>query len=699
MLIRDPDVDILQMLPKANKTTTSTLTLWDKTQIGVSFNNFKVLYQYCYYNSLQTKKVAGKVLSATSSSSIVTTTIQQKPLTTTAPISVISRFPNMTIKTRGPISSNTRISAPPRLIAQAEKNSVPPIMPRNPTSNTTAVLTLTRGTTKVITTTATQTFAAKLTETTTSQLMVTVSQGVSVTKPRISTNLNVHQQNVGPISPQNQQATIITSSSPKHHRPAPSGSAPPNIQHYSNPGKIGFQNPAAQTTIPKASEHSSNIIQQSNVNPMTSQVNATVDDNLTNHAATVQTTQEYSLFNSKSMAQQSMWRPENESQKPINFAAVTGGNNTNSNNQINIPPQFIDEQPQQVDASKAPGYRGTAVCSPVSSKTSSNSTTPPNMPLSSSYQAFPEQKPLPPIGSTIYNRTVSQANPNDLASTHYYTNTDLSSRSVHMTHADNGLYKTGVANYNDNNAMLNMSSNDNQPMMQYHQGNTLQHLTFTQSQQPLTQPVVSMSRLNPKAPDFSSNMHTMPTKGPQIYNGYNQNTSNIYPMNKPVLNNYARTPVAAPANRWVMPMQPFTQPNELISGMSGMTLHNIGRVNASDMLHENGGELVVTNNSPAMSPNISVPHQIHANEGNHYLEDRKPQPIGTERARKSYNPTPEWLLNNESKMMVNRWVGSGGNLDRISMPRTPQLYDNFNQMIDSFQVHISHRFLFYFVNV
>lgn len=34
-LIKDPDVDILQMLPKTNKTTTSTTTLWDKTQIGV----------------------------------------------------------------------------------------------------------------------------------------------------------------------------------------------------------------------------------------------------------------------------------------------------------------------------------------------------------------------------------------------------------------------------------------------------------------------------------------------------------------------------------------------------------------------------------------------------------------------------------------------------------------------------------------
>ena len=35
-LIKDPDVDILQMLPKTNKTAASATTLWDKTQIGVS---------------------------------------------------------------------------------------------------------------------------------------------------------------------------------------------------------------------------------------------------------------------------------------------------------------------------------------------------------------------------------------------------------------------------------------------------------------------------------------------------------------------------------------------------------------------------------------------------------------------------------------------------------------------------------------
>lgn len=35
-LIKDPDVDILQMLPKTNKSAVATTSLWDKTQIGVS---------------------------------------------------------------------------------------------------------------------------------------------------------------------------------------------------------------------------------------------------------------------------------------------------------------------------------------------------------------------------------------------------------------------------------------------------------------------------------------------------------------------------------------------------------------------------------------------------------------------------------------------------------------------------------------
>lgn len=44
-LIKDPDVDILTMLPKTTKTTSSATTLWDKTQIGVSiFLIFQVFF-------------------------------------------------------------------------------------------------------------------------------------------------------------------------------------------------------------------------------------------------------------------------------------------------------------------------------------------------------------------------------------------------------------------------------------------------------------------------------------------------------------------------------------------------------------------------------------------------------------------------------------------------------------------------------
>lgn len=54
-LIKDPDVDILQMLPKANKAAPTTTTLWDKTQIGVSCYLFYLqspetsLYYYMIY--------------------------------------------------------------------------------------------------------------------------------------------------------------------------------------------------------------------------------------------------------------------------------------------------------------------------------------------------------------------------------------------------------------------------------------------------------------------------------------------------------------------------------------------------------------------------------------------------------------------------------------------------------------------------
>lgn len=592
----------------------------------------------------------------------------------------------------------------PRLITQTEKKVAALAQQaavRNMTSHTTTVVTVTRGTTKVITTTATQTFAAKLTETTTSQLMVTVSQEMAVNKPR-STTLSIPSSTVGPISPQLSQSFKLHQTSPKHHRPVPPGSAPPNMQHFQAPCKMPFPNSVTQGVLSNTTEHNVNLGQQRSTTPINSSANQNLPlDEVINvqGSSSIQTPQEYSLFNTKPMAQQSMWR-ENESQKAINFAAVTGGGNT----QASVPPTFIEQEPPQVDASKAPGYRGTAVCSPVSSKTSSNSTTPPNMPLTAApgYQTFsePKSQPLPPIGSTImHNRPPSQTNQNDLAP-HYYSGSEHPSRSIqHLTHSDTNLYKSGVTSFSENNPMLTMSSNDGQPLLQaFHPSNSLQHINYSQSQA-LPQPAVSVSRLNPKAPDFSSSMHTITTKqGPQIYNGYQMgNQSNngcMYPIGKPLVNNFPRTALPNPQSRWLMQMQHFTPQNEIISGMAGMTLHNLARATGGEIL-ENGADLGVVNNSPAMSPNLSGPHTLHPNEASHYMEERKPQPIGTERARKTFNPIQDnWMLNSDSKMMMNRsWVGGagggggGGNMERISMQRN-QIYDDFSPHImdSSYQV-------------
>lgn len=68
-----------------------------------------------------------------------------------------------------------------------------------------------------------------------------------------------------------------------------------------------------------------------------------------------------------------MWVRENEQSQKLNFASVaaTGGLTTAPSNN---PSKFMEDiQTQnQVDVTKAPGYRGNAVCSPVSSKSTNN---------------------------------------------------------------------------------------------------------------------------------------------------------------------------------------------------------------------------------------------------------------------------------------------------------------------------------------
>lgn len=71
--------------------------------------------------------------------------------------------------------------------------------------------------------------------------------------------------------------------------------------------------------------------------------------------------------------QPSMWGRETEQSQKLNFASVaaTGGLAAAPPNNTSKFMEDIQTQ-TQVDVTKAPGYRGNAVCSPVSSKSNNN---------------------------------------------------------------------------------------------------------------------------------------------------------------------------------------------------------------------------------------------------------------------------------------------------------------------------------------
>lgn len=132
----------------------------------------------------------------------------------------------------------------------------------------------------------------------------------------------------------------------------------------------------------------------------------------------------------------------------------------------------------------------------------------------------------------MHTRPASQTNQNEIGPPHYYSG-DIGSRPMqHLAHSEASLYKNVATSFADSTGMLATSD---APLLQpFHPSGNMQHLNYSQSQQPISQPAVSMSRLNPKAPDFSVTMqHQMPLKQPPMYNGYlmsNQNNSGMYPL-------------------------------------------------------------------------------------------------------------------------------------------------------------------------
>ncbi|XP_066252742.1 ankyrin repeat domain-containing protein 17 isoform X3 [Euwallacea similis] len=635
-LIKDPEVDIMSILPKTSKATSTTTTLWDKTQIA-------------------TKKNAGKLAMAPQSSA--------KPSAVPVVPQPVARLATSSVKHRqaAPISTGSRSGLRvDKNIAQSSTQSTKLGAGTSAPPNRSTL-------SKIITSSsAGQTFAAKLTETPSASTS-------SVAKARVGLGVPTTTAASNSVSPQPPSA-IVQMSPSKSVRPAPAGSAPPTMQHFHVPvsknqalGNLIHNPPAttatlAETTSNITSTASSTITNIQSVQLLPQQsfqrpVQQPQQQQEEVAPTPIQPTSEYTLFCTRDY-----WdRREQEQQKLPNFASVAGGVAGQTSSQQH---KFLDQEPPpQVDVTKAPGYRGGAVCSPVSSKASSNSTTPPN----SSFGAYQDlsSKPLntlPPIGSRPQNQNVATA-----ATTNFMPYMDYTKPA---------------------NTLPTLINLGNEPHL-LQNFNAMQELNFSQlqSQVNIQQPA-SMSRLNPKAPEYSSSVYnSMPNKNtaPPLYNGFPmQNIQNNIFATKGTMevNNmtYNRNVglganSSSSQNRWMgVPQPTFTQQqqNELITGLAGMTIQRV-----CEGL-ENGAELAgMVNSSPHMSPNMpGSQHGLHPDPSHYGVEDRKPQPIGTERARKAFNNPMDQNWSAIEKQA--KWGASGLEFGM----RPPAMYPDETPLVD-----------------
>uniref|UniRef100_A0A6P7GGN1 Ankyrin repeat domain-containing protein 17-like n=1 Tax=Diabrotica virgifera virgifera TaxID=50390 RepID=A0A6P7GGN1_DIAVI len=565
-LIKDPDVDILSMLPKSTKSTTIATTLWDKTQIGTKKNVGKTVVVSSSTTSVTHAKVTQTTATATIATNRFSTTTAAKPRTT-----------NTTVQVR---------ATAPRLVAQAEKNAAAQAQNqsvRTSISHPTSVSSRLPMTSKVITSSINQTFAAKLTETSSSgQLMINTSHSVP---SKVSRVLVVPQSIPGPVSPQlPSSSSANTQSSPNRNaRPPPTASAPPNMQHFQSPGKVApmFSATAHNNTAPQMEPMPNNI--------RSSTPNGALHLSFTRQAcskrrgrldgwcdvfervasySTALTQQQPSAFPLKEQA--TVFNSLNGTKIEEYLLAI--GNNVNPKNIL-----FCSR------------ISGNRICMYLSSKAIVDEFMKQHRRIITNYQEQTKaQNPLPPIGSNVaHNRPpVSQNNPGIF----------------------DELFKHGGNNIPN---MLNLANDSHLLQSSY---NPMPNLNFSQQQQHQQQ-TASMSRLNPKAPEYSSYNIQQNKPAPHMYNGYQ---NNMYmpkqQQQQQGVDNYHRTPgggvggLSSSQNRiWMQMQPPFTpqQQSELISGIAGMTLQNIAKfTNAGNEVLENGGELGIVNNSPNISPNL-----------------------------------------------------------------------------------------------
>ncbi|XP_058810032.1 uncharacterized protein LOC131675175 [Phymastichus coffea] len=736
-LIKNPDIDIIQLLSKSKLSCSINTIFVEKPNSSITTPKMKFV---------STKSTSG--FSSTTSEHLT----KSNQVTSFSPTSYVLPLRSSTTN-RSSISRFTSANDKKVLIHSMTQSNTKTTM-----SYTSAIMTSGRSS-KVLATNISQTFAEKLSEINTISTAIDYSNSFQfnqVLHNAVSTaNPSVHVSSVQSTVASNLQmqshdtssnnlldSDTILSLVPVFTASSSHSSEKFNCQSVSN--NLMTMN-SSNMIITTTNSFSSQLIKV----PQTTSISVnspsiTSLNECQNTACSVPL--EYSLFNDtfSKVTQQSMWgSKEFENQKNINFATIAGAK-VSVNNPVMPSNKFIDSAPIEVDASKAPGYRGILTCSPTSN-------------LSNNFSSLGNNS-TGDDGSLSSDKIVIQAEhvqlvdftndgilcgaskpPVNLISVrpHLHHNKD----DKNMTTATSFMKMTSCENMKSSeNAVTSPKGNDislmscqsnleadifdlNDESSNFENQSSSSNLikTVTSESQSNAQCIsiqrhirtnnpqtimpsaivtttISMSRLNPRAPDFSSSLHlgnnqqmtmlSTSTSRPTVFPimSAQPSTSVIHSSNLTMVGGFTynkyQTPFLRPTNphHWPFLATPnYTHQDQLIS-QANYSDHIIGISSPSSNL-----DTINHENSHLRTPVMSLVSTGPTQEISHVqIEDRKPRPIGTERTWKNYSiigpggdtDNINWIPSQEKT--TDSWPGILPNTD------TNQLFDSnatFNRVL------------------
>lgn len=592
-LIKDPDADILSMLPRNNfqpvKSSSNSnvpaaisgpipvnngTSVWEKSLNTIpTVQNPVKPASFATAGPATAKSTTPTQLNNKSQRSAVAKNLFSAPSSIIRPTPSTGKIVLQDNSKKGMVATNGPPSKPATSIPnsiQALKNSIA----NAPTANVT--------TSQASNSSTSGTFASKLSGTTENVLVSNIGKKSSASSP-------TKQLPIGSGAPTSMSAPFANSSSKGL------------IQTVAD----SMMNPTTQTTIIRsitpigpptrnvnASPHSSHIVNTLDLStPYTSTSSANELHSKLGELHVSAQGLEYSLFDNYSK-----WSQE----KPMVF------------NPLKVSASYMESEPMvHADASKAPGYRGTSINSPVSSK-NSNSATPPSATMA-------VQPPTSGTGSHMHTGNTSYGDLNTIKPM--------------------GQAVQRPAGANSGNNRIDMGFSRGQGLFDYN--NT--EPSYGSINYAMNQPnaLTSMSRLNPKASAFSSssvasssgvqsqNKMNASQYGSSYMNQNNNNNNNNF-MKSPGSNSnhqqsYQRSAVNPPAasSRWFQEYDSY------------------------------GSQMNFSGSSPSMSPNNNSQQT-----GNGQMDDSRkaPAPIGNERSYKYYGGSGyggQNLLDMDSNSMMN----------------------------------------------